>query len=161
MFRVKSFASRGHARVKRSASRGVAKKWILIVLVVLLLIPAVQVAVVRFTLSLPLVRPFGLSIYVARFPSTPFINPPVTLPMLIDQGNAHGSIQNIKCLGATPGSASGSGTHQRMRMSHAKRTASPARTVGAACALLLIQRRIPPLCGNPHSGKILDALAGA
>jgi hypothetical protein len=26
-------------------------------------------------------------------------------------------------------------------MSHAKRTASPARTVGAACALLLVQRR--------------------
>jgi len=26
-------------------------------------------------------------------------------------------------------------------MSHAKRTASPARTVGAACALLLLQRR--------------------
>ena len=40
------------------------EKWILILLVVLLLIPAMQVAVVRF------------------------INPPVTLPMLIDQGSA-------------------------------------------------------------------------
>jgi Transglycosylase len=50
--------------VKRSASRGVAKKWILVALVVLLLIPAMQVAVVRF------------------------VNPPVTLPMLIDQGSA-------------------------------------------------------------------------
>ena len=39
-------------------------KWILILLVVLLLIPAVQVAMVRF------------------------INPPWTLPMLIDQGGA-------------------------------------------------------------------------
>jgi monofunctional biosynthetic peptidoglycan transglycosylase len=39
-------------------------KWILILLVVLLLIPAMQVAVVRF------------------------INPPLTLPMLIDQGGA-------------------------------------------------------------------------
>src|SRR5947208_905953 len=52
------------ARVKRSASRGRGKKWILIVLVVFLLIPAMQVAVVRF------------------------INPPWTLPMLIDQGSA-------------------------------------------------------------------------
>jgi hypothetical protein len=51
-------------RVKGSASRGVGKKWILILLVVLLLVPAMQVAVVRF------------------------INPPVTLPMLIDQGSA-------------------------------------------------------------------------
>jgi len=51
-------------RVKGSASRGVGKKWILILLVVLLLIPAMQVAVVRF------------------------INPPLTLPMLIDQGGA-------------------------------------------------------------------------
>ena len=48
-------------RVKGSASRGRGKKWILILLVVLLLIPAMQVAVVRF------------------------INPPRTLPMLIDQ----------------------------------------------------------------------------
>jgi monofunctional biosynthetic peptidoglycan transglycosylase len=39
-------------------------KWILILLVVLLVIPAMQVAVVRF------------------------INPPLTLPMLIDQGGA-------------------------------------------------------------------------
>ena len=51
-------------RVKGSASRGVGKKWILILLVVLLLIPAMQVAVVRF------------------------INPPRTLPMLIEQGGA-------------------------------------------------------------------------
>src|SRR6266480_7514004 len=39
-------------------------KWVLILVVVLLLIPAIQVAVVRF------------------------INPPLTLPMLIDQGSA-------------------------------------------------------------------------
>src|SRR5882757_11213436 len=52
------------ARVKRSASRGRWKKWILVLLVVLLLIPAMQVAVVRF------------------------INPPLTLPMLVDQGGA-------------------------------------------------------------------------
>src|SRR5437867_3559279 len=52
------------ARVKRSPSRGLGKKWILVLLVVLLLIPAMQVAVVRF------------------------INPPLTLPMLIDQGGA-------------------------------------------------------------------------
>ena len=51
-------------RVKGSASRGVGKKWILILLVVLLLIPAMQVAVVRF------------------------VNPPRTLPMLIEQGGA-------------------------------------------------------------------------
>jgi hypothetical protein len=51
-------------RVKRSTSRGVAKKWILVVLVVLLLIPAMQVAVVRF------------------------INPPWTLPMLIERVSA-------------------------------------------------------------------------
>jgi len=50
-------------RVKGSASRGFfrRRKWIWIVLLVLLLIPALQVAVVRF------------------------VNPPVTLPMLIDQ----------------------------------------------------------------------------
>src|SRR6476619_1990304 len=47
-------------RIKGSASRGVRKKWILILLV-LLLIPAVQVAMVRF------------------------VNPPRTLPMLIAQ----------------------------------------------------------------------------
>src|SRR5436190_19882063 len=52
------------ARVKRSASRGRGKKWILVLLVVLLFIPAMQVAVVRF------------------------INPPRTLPMLIDQSGA-------------------------------------------------------------------------
>jgi hypothetical protein len=48
-------------RVKGSAPRGVTKKWILVLLLVLLLIPAMQVAVVRF------------------------INPPRTLPMLIEQ----------------------------------------------------------------------------
>ena len=52
------------ARVKRSASLGRGKKWILILLVVLLLIPVMQVAVVRF------------------------INPPRTLPMLIEQVGA-------------------------------------------------------------------------
>src|SRR5256886_7205999 len=51
-------------RVKGFASRGRAKKWILILLVVLLLIPAMQVAVGRF------------------------INPPLTLPMLVDQSSA-------------------------------------------------------------------------
>src|SRR5204863_5297346 len=51
-------------RVKGFASRGRWKKWILVLLVVLLLIPAMQVAVVRF------------------------INPPLTVPMLIEQGSA-------------------------------------------------------------------------
>ena len=53
-------------RVKGSASRGRSRrwKWVLIVLVVFFLIPALQVALVRF------------------------INPPLTLPMLIDQGSA-------------------------------------------------------------------------
>src|SRR6266513_1117704 len=51
-------------RVKGFASRGRGKKWILILLAVLLLIPAMQVAVVRF------------------------VNPPRTLPMLIEQGGA-------------------------------------------------------------------------
>jgi len=51
-------------RVKGFASRGRGKKWIPLLLVVLLLIPAMQVAVVRF------------------------INPPWTLPMLIDQAGA-------------------------------------------------------------------------
>ena len=51
-------------RVKGFASRGLGKKWILVLLVVLLLIPAMQVAVVRF------------------------INPPLTLPMLINQSGA-------------------------------------------------------------------------
>src|SRR6185437_4456266 len=51
-------------RVKGFASRGRGKNWILILLVVLLLIPAMQVAVVRF------------------------VNPPRTLPMLIEQGGA-------------------------------------------------------------------------
>ncbi len=57
---VKGSASRGPKRAKRVASRGRGKKWILLLLV-LLLIPALQVAVVRF------------------------VNPPRTLPMLIDQ----------------------------------------------------------------------------
>ena len=51
-------------RVKRSPLRGRGKKWILVVLVVLLLIPAMQVALVRF------------------------IHPPWTLPMLIEQAGA-------------------------------------------------------------------------
>jgi monofunctional biosynthetic peptidoglycan transglycosylase len=53
-------------RVKGSASRGSfrRRKWILILLVVLLLIPAIQVAVVRF------------------------VNPPRTLPMLLEQDAA-------------------------------------------------------------------------
>jgi hypothetical protein len=62
--RVKGSAPRGHARVKGFASRGRGKKWILLLLVVLLLIPAMQVAVVRF------------------------VNPPWTLPMLIEQVGA-------------------------------------------------------------------------
>ena len=60
----KTLRPRGGTRVKGFASRGLGKKWILILLVVLLLIPAMQVAVVRF------------------------INPPLTLPMLIEQGSA-------------------------------------------------------------------------
>src|SRR6266480_3848667 len=55
---------RGGTRVKGFASRGRGKRWILVLLVVLLLIPAMQVAAVRF------------------------INPPLTLPMLIEQGGA-------------------------------------------------------------------------
>src|SRR5205823_10678439 len=51
-------------RVKGSASRGLGKKWILVRLVAFLLVPAMQVAVLRF------------------------INPPLTLPMLIEQGGA-------------------------------------------------------------------------
>jgi len=62
--RVKRSALRGRGnRVKGFASRGL-RKWILVLLVALLLIPAMQVAVVRF------------------------INPPRTLPMLIEQGSA-------------------------------------------------------------------------
>src|SRR5438046_1813686 len=59
-------AKKRRVRVKGVASRGLGGrwKWILILLLVLLLIPAMQVAVVRF------------------------INPPLTLPMLIDQGSA-------------------------------------------------------------------------
>src|SRR6184192_848131 len=60
----KTLRPRGPAGVKRSASRGRGKKWVLLLLVVLLLIPAMQVAVVRF------------------------VNPPWTLPMLIDQVGA-------------------------------------------------------------------------
>src|SRR2546421_3863880 len=60
----KTLRPRGGTRVRRPASRGRGKKWILVLLVVLLLIPAMQVAVVRF------------------------INPPWTLPMLIEQGGA-------------------------------------------------------------------------
>src|SRR6476660_2573582 len=62
--RVKGSASRGRTGKKGVASRGVGKKWILILLAVLLLIPAMQVAAVRF------------------------VNPPWTLPMLIEQGGA-------------------------------------------------------------------------
>jgi hypothetical protein len=59
-------AKKRRVRVKGSASRGRWRrwKWILILLMVLLLIPAMQVTVVRF------------------------VNPPVTLPMLIEQGGA-------------------------------------------------------------------------
>src|SRR5438105_4829566 len=60
----KTLRPRGGTRVKGFASRGRWKKWILILLVVLLLIPATQVAVVRF------------------------IHPPWTLPMLIEQVGA-------------------------------------------------------------------------
>jgi len=60
----KTLRPRGGTRVKGFASRGLGKKWILVLLVVLLLIPTMQVAVVRF------------------------IIPPLTLPMLIDQGSA-------------------------------------------------------------------------
>ena len=61
--RVKRSASRGPKRVKGVASRGRRRrwKWILILLGILLLIPAMQVAVLRF------------------------VNPPRTLPMWIDQ----------------------------------------------------------------------------
>jgi monofunctional biosynthetic peptidoglycan transglycosylase len=59
--RVKRSASRGPKRVKGFGSRARGKKWILILLVVLLLIPGMQVAVVRF------------------------VNPPRTLPMWIEQ----------------------------------------------------------------------------
>ena len=51
-------------RVKEFAPRGLGKKWMLLLLVAFLLIPAMQVAVVRF------------------------INPPLTLPMLIEKGGA-------------------------------------------------------------------------
>ena len=60
----KKLRPRGPAGVKGSASRGRGKKWILMLLVALLLIPVMQVAAVRF------------------------VNPPWTLPMLIDQGSA-------------------------------------------------------------------------
>src|SRR5471032_697096 len=60
----KTLRPRGRTRVRGVASNGRGKKWILLLFVALLLIPAMQVAVVRF------------------------INPPLTLPMLIDQGSA-------------------------------------------------------------------------
>lgn len=59
---AKTNAKKRRVRAKGSASRGRWKRWTLIVLVVLLLIPAMQVAVVRF------------------------VNPPRTLPMLLEQG---------------------------------------------------------------------------
>jgi monofunctional biosynthetic peptidoglycan transglycosylase len=54
-------------RVKGVASRGRRRKWILIVLLVLLLMPAMQVAVVRF------------------------VNPPRTVPMWIEQMSSSGA----------------------------------------------------------------------
>ncbi|HMG04165.1 MAG TPA: monofunctional biosynthetic peptidoglycan transglycosylase [Chthoniobacterales bacterium] len=62
--RVKGSASRAPKRVKGAASRGRWKRWVLIPLVVLLLIPAMQVAAVRF------------------------VNPPRTLPMWIEQASS-------------------------------------------------------------------------
>jgi monofunctional biosynthetic peptidoglycan transglycosylase len=66
--RVKDSVSRGRTGKKGVASRGRRRrwKWILILLVGLLLIPAMQVAAVRF------------------------INPPRTLPMWIDQMSSSG-----------------------------------------------------------------------
>ena len=61
---AKPTTKKRRVRVKGFASRGRGKKWILILLVVLLLIPAMQVAVVRF------------------------VDPPQTLPMWIDQVSA-------------------------------------------------------------------------
>ena len=63
---VKGSASRGRTRVKGFASNALRKKWILIPLLVLLLIPAMQVAAVRF------------------------VNPPRTLPMWIEQVSSSG-----------------------------------------------------------------------
>ena len=60
MPKAKTKTRRVH-RVKGPASRGRWRRWILVLLVVLLLIPAIQVAVVRF------------------------VNPPRTLPMWIEQ----------------------------------------------------------------------------
>src|SRR5438874_10359912 len=60
----KTLRPRGGTRVKGFASRGRGKKWILVLLVVLLFIPAMQVSVVRF------------------------IHPSLTLPMLIEQVGA-------------------------------------------------------------------------
>jgi monofunctional biosynthetic peptidoglycan transglycosylase len=62
MSKTKTKTKKRRVRVKGFASRGL-RKWILIGLSVLLLVPALQVAVVRF------------------------VNPPVTLPMLIDQAS--------------------------------------------------------------------------
>jgi hypothetical protein len=54
----------------------------------------------------------------------------------LDIGKGCGRFKSLQNLALdTRGSASGSGTRQRTRMSHAKRE------VGAACALLLVQRR--------------------
>src|SRR6476469_7818933 len=62
---ARSTSRHGESVPRRTRGRtGTWKKWILILLVALLLIPAMQVAVVRF------------------------VNPPRTLPMLIDQGSA-------------------------------------------------------------------------
>jgi hypothetical protein len=88
--RVKAVASRhGESVLRRTRGRRRRWKWVRIPLAVLLLIPALQVAVVGLTRSLPLTLPCGLPIYVARFPSAPFINPPRTLPMWIEQVSAN------------------------------------------------------------------------
>ena len=67
--RVKRSASGGGTRAKRGASRGRRRrwKWVLILLGILLLIPAMQVVVVRF------------------------IDPPRTVPMWIEQVSASGA----------------------------------------------------------------------
>src|SRR5207248_5465262 len=54
----------------------------------------------------------------------------------LDMGRGRVRVKSLEDLALdTRGSASGSGTRQRTRMSHAERE------VGAACALLLVQRR--------------------
>jgi hypothetical protein len=64
-----SLNSNPRNRVKGFASRGRGKKWILLLLVVLLLIPAMQVAVVRF------INPpkHGVFFFGARSPKTQVI----------------------------------------------------------------------------------------